>query len=68
MQTKTNNLERIAEKTGLRVSKEKTKVMRANTKQQDKIKFKGEDLEDVKSVTYLGVAFKNFRGFIIRAG
>ena len=34
MQTKTNNLERIAEKTGLRISKDKTKVMRANTKQQ----------------------------------
>ena len=40
MQTKTNNLERIAEKTGLRISKDKTKVMRANTKQQDKIKLK----------------------------
>ena len=39
MQTKTNNLERIAEKTGLRMSKDKTKVMRANTKQQDKIKL-----------------------------
>jgi len=28
--------------------------MRANTKQQDKIKLKGEDLEDFKSFTYLG--------------
>ena len=28
--------------------------MRTNTKQQDKIKLKGEDLEDVKSFTYLG--------------
>ena len=54
MRTKTNNLQLIAEKTGLRVSKEKTKVMRANNKQQDKIKLKGEELEDVKSFTYLG--------------
>ena len=54
MQAKTNNLELIAEKTGLRVSKEKTKVMRANKKQQDKIRFNGKDLEDVKSFTYLG--------------
>ena len=38
MQTKTNNPEQIAEKSGLRISKDKTKVMRANTKQQDKIK------------------------------
>jgi len=28
--------------------------MRANTKQQDKIKLKGDDLKDVKSFTYLG--------------
>ena len=54
MQAKTNNLELIAGKTGLRVSKEKTKVMRANDKQQDKIKLKGEDLKDVKSFSYLG--------------
>ena len=54
MQAKTSNLELIAEKTGLRESKEKTKVMRTNNKQQDKIKLKGEDLEDDKSFTYLG--------------
>jgi len=54
MQTKTNNLQLIAEKTGLRVSKEKNNVMRANNKQQDKIKLKGEDMKDDKSFTYLG--------------
>ena len=45
MLTKTNNLALIAESTGPRVGKEKTKVIRANKKQQDKIKFNGKDLE-----------------------
>ena len=34
MQTKTDHLALVAEKTGLRISKEKTKVMRANSKQR----------------------------------
>ncbi|KAL9958878.1 hypothetical protein ACROYT_G035950 [Oculina patagonica] len=54
MQAKTNNLAQIAETTGLRVSKEKTKVMRTKSKQRGKIKLNGEDLEDVESFTYLG--------------
>ena len=55
MQAKTNNLAEIAETTGLRASKQKTKVMRTNnSKQQDKIKLNAEDLEDVESLTYLG--------------
>ena len=45
MLTKTNNLALIAESTGPRVGKEKTKVIRANKKQQDKIKFNGKYLE-----------------------
>jgi len=36
--------------------------MRANKKQQDKIKLKGEDLEDVKSFTYLGSIITESRG------
>ena len=40
--------------TGLRVSKEKTKVMRTKSKQWDKIKLNGEDLEDVERFTFLG--------------
>jgi len=38
---------------GLRISKEKTKVMTANSKQRE-IKLKDEELEDVQSFTYLG--------------
>ena len=54
MQTKTDHLALVAEKTGLRISKEKTKVMRANSKQREKIKLKDVELEDVQSFTYLG--------------
>jgi len=54
MQTKTDHLALVAEKTGLRISKEKTKVMRANSKQREKIKLKDVELEDVHSFTYLG--------------
>ena len=42
-----------AESTGLRVRKEKIKVTRANNKKQNKIKLNGEDLEDVKRISYL---------------
>lgn len=56
MQAKINNLAPLAERTGLRVSKEKTKGTQANNKQQDKIKLNGEDLEDVERFTYLGSA------------
>lgn len=45
MPVKTNNLALIAEGTGPRVGKEKTKVIQANKKQQDKIKLNGKDLE-----------------------
>ena len=56
MPVKTNNLALIVETTGLRVGKEKTKVIRANKKQQDKIKLNGKDLEDVEMFTCLGSA------------
>ena len=54
MQTKTDPLALVAEKTGLRISKEETKVMRANSKQWEKIKLKDMELEYVHSLTYLG--------------
>jgi len=54
MQTKTDPLALVAEKTGLRMSKEETKVMRANSKQWEKIKLKDMELEYVHSLTYLG--------------
>ena len=54
MQIKTKHLALAAEKTGLRISKEKTKVMRANSKRLEKIKLRDEELEDVRIFTYLG--------------
>jgi len=53
MQTKSDHPALGAEKMGLRISKEKTKVMRANSKQRE-IKLKDEELEDVQGFTYLG--------------
>ena len=53
MQTTSDHPALGAEKMGLRISKEKTKVMTANSKQRE-IKLKDEELEDVQSFTYLG--------------
>ena len=52
MQTKTDYPASGAEKTSLRISKEKTKVMRANSIQRKTIKLKDEQMEDVQSFTY----------------
>ena len=54
MQTKTEHRALVADKTGLRIGKEKTKVFRVNSKRQEKIKMRDEELEDVHSFTYLG--------------
>ena len=54
MQSMTDHLALFAEKTGLKISKEKTKVMRTISKQWEKIKLKGMELEDVQSFTSLG--------------
>ena len=54
MQIKSDHPALGAEKMGLRISKEKTKVMRANSKQREKNKLKDVELEDVHSFTYLG--------------
>ena len=62
MQTKTEHLALVAEKTGLRISKEKTQVMRANSKWLEKIKLRDEELEDVHIFTYLGRIVTSDRG------
>ena len=51
MQIKTEHLALVAEKAGLRIGKEKTKVMRANSKRLEKIKLRDEELEDVQMFT-----------------
>lgn len=51
---KTSTLETNAAKTGLRINKEKTKVMRLNTKNVDNIETENKQLENITSFTYLG--------------
>ena len=54
MQEKTSILEETAAKIGLKINKEKTKIMRINTTNTDPIKLRNEDLEEVEEFTYLG--------------
>ena len=54
MQDKTSTLEANASKVGLRINKDKTKVMKVNTKKDDRIKLTSGDIEEVRSFTYLG--------------
>ena len=65
MQTKTDHLALIAEKTGLRISKENTKVMRPNSKQREKIKLKDVKLDAVHSFIY---EFREYRHIRRRSG
>ena len=61
MQIKTEHLALVAEKNGLRISKEKSKVMRANSKRLEKIKLRDEELEAVHIFTYLGSVITSLR-------
>ena len=54
IQDKTTKLEEEAKRVGLKVGTEKTKVMRINTRNQDKIVVNEIDIEDVNEFTYLG--------------
>ena len=54
MQEKTSLLEQNSAKTGLRINREKTKVMRVNARKSDNIKLDRGEIQDVTSFTYLG--------------
>ena len=54
MQEKTSILVNNASKTGLRINKEKTKLMRINTNNINSIEIDNTQLENVTSFTYLG--------------
>ena len=54
MQQKTDRLTEEAAKTGLKVNKEKTEVMKINAKQNNPIMLEGHNLKEVTSFTYLG--------------
>ena len=54
MQNKTSTLETVAASIGLRINREKTKVMRINTNNIESVVLKDGALEDVSEFTYLG--------------
>ncbi len=54
MQEKTSILVNNASKTGLRINKTKTKLMRINTNNINSIEIDNTQLENVTSFTYLG--------------
>ena len=53
MQDKTSTLERVASSIGLRINKQKTKVMRINANNIKTIVLQGCELEEVKEFTNL---------------
>ena len=53
-QDKATSLYESAAKLGLKISKKRTRIMRANHVNKNNIQLKGEDAEDVEQFTYLG--------------
>ncbi|PFX25550.1 putative uncharacterized transposon-derived protein F52C9.6 [Stylophora pistillata] len=54
IQDKTTRLDEEARRVGLQINKEKTKAMRINAKNKEKIIIKGQGIEDVDEFVYLG--------------
>ena len=54
MQDKVDALRKVSQRVGLRISKEKTKVLRTNNRQETPITIGGLSIEDVQEFTYLG--------------
>ncbi|VDP58797.1 unnamed protein product [Schistosoma curassoni] len=54
MQEKTTSVAAASETVGLNIHKEKYKILRYDTTCNNRITLDGEDLDDVKSFTYLG--------------
>ncbi|XP_072906368.1 uncharacterized protein [Hemitrygon akajei] len=54
MQKKVDSLGETSQRVGLKISQEKTKVLRINNKQEEPLRIEGQILEDVDKFTYLG--------------
>ena len=54
IQRKTANLKHNAERIGLKINARKTKIMRFNTRVEERVRLCEELLEDVDQFTYLG--------------
>ena len=54
MQKKSSKLTQEAEKTGLKINIQKTKLLKVNSTQPAKVQLKGKDTEEDNTFTYLG--------------
>ncbi|VDP22555.1 unnamed protein product [Schistosoma margrebowiei] len=54
MQKKTNSVVAVSTEVGLNMNKGKSKILPCSTTRTNRITLDGEDLEDVKTLTYLG--------------
>ena len=54
MQDKTRRMEEEGKRVGLKINTAKTKNMRINARNQEKIKINGQDIEETEEFTYLG--------------
>ena len=54
MQQNSSKLTQEAEKTGLKINIQKTKLLKVNSTQQAKVQLKGKDIEEVNTFTHLG--------------
>lgn len=54
MQEKTNRLENVSEKIGLKISSTKIEVMKFNTMSEDPITLRGTNIEEVTDFVHLG--------------
>lgn len=62
IQDKTTRLNEEARRVGLKIDKEKTKAMRINARNREKIIINGQDIEDVDEFVYLGAKVCKERG------
>ena len=53
IQNKTTRMNKEARRTGLKINKEKTKIMRINEKSQERITIDREDIGEVETFSYL---------------
>ena len=62
IQLKTGRPCRVAQRVGLKVNSQKTKVMRINSRYDDRIYIDGEEVEDVDKFVYLGATLTKSGG------
>ena len=62
MQIKTKQLNQFAARTGLRINKNNTQILRTNNKCENGILIDDQELKDVDKYNYLGVNVSKQRG------